>query len=215
MNTAVAVIGAGGHAKVVISTLQTAGYVVGGVFDDDPAKWGTEILGVPVIGAIKDVVQADFAAAVIAIGDNAVRQRLAWQLSDLHWRKVVHPHAWVHPSVEIGAGSVVFAGAVVQPEVKIGKHVIINTGATVDHECIVSDFSHIAPGAHLAGRVVIEEGVFVGMGSNVIQGCRVGAWSIVGAGAVVVRNLPPHVIAVGVPARAIKQHHREAEEQDG
>lgn len=211
MNTAVAVIGAGGHAKVVISTLQTAGYTIEGVFDDDPAKWGTTVLGVPVIGAIHQVSEAGFTEAIIAIGDNAVRQKLARQLRNLRWQAVVHPQAWVHPSATIGAGSVVFAGAVIQPEARIGEHVIINTGATVDHECIVSDFSHVAPGAHLAGRVVVEEGVFVGMGCNVIQGCRIGAWTIVGAGAVVVRNLPAYATAVGVPARVIKRHKREEE----
>ncbi|MER3472561.1 MAG: transferase [Armatimonadota bacterium] len=215
MNTAVAVIGAGGHARVVIGTLQAAGYTVGGVFDDDPTKWGTEILGVPIIGAVQEITRTGLAQAVIAIGDNAVRQKLARQLNDLRWVSMVHPHAWVHPSVEIGAGSVIFAGAVVQPEAKIGEHVIINTGATVDHECIVADFSHIAPGAHLAGRVVIEEGVFVGMGSSVIQGCRVGAWSIIGAGAVVVRDLPAHVTAVGLPARVIREHNTRQEERYG
>lgn len=215
MSTAVAVIGAGGHAKVVIGTLQAAGYTVGGVFDDDPTKWGTEILGVPIIGAVQEITRTGLAQAVIAIGDNAVRQKLARQWNDLRWVSVVHPHAWVHPSVEIGAGSVIFAGAVVQPEAKIGEHVIINTGATVDHECTVADFSHIAPGAHLAGRVVIEEGVFVGMGSSVIQGCRVGAWSIIGAGAVVVHDLPAHVTAVGLPARVIREHNTRQEERHG
>lgn len=215
MKGAVAVIGAGGHAKVVIGTLQAAGYPVGGVFDDNPAKWGQEILGVPVKGAIQQVSEAGFTEAVIAIGDNTVRQKLARQMDNLRWLTVVHPHTWVHPSARIGAGSVVFAGAVIQPEAQIGEHVIINTGATVDHECIVSDFSHIAPGAHLAGRVVVEEGAFVGMGCNVIQGCRVGAWTVVGAGAVVVRDLPAHVTAVGVPARVIKWHDREMEGHHG
>lgn len=194
---------------MVIGTLQAAGYTVGGVFDDAPTKWGTEILGVPIIGAVQEITRTGFAQAVIAIGDNAVRQKLARQLNDLRWVSVVHPQAWVHPSATIGVGSVVFAGAVIQPEARIGEHVIINTGATVDHECIVSDFSHVAPGAHLAGRVVVEEGVFVGMGCNVIQGCRIGAWTIVGAGAVVVRNLPAYVTALGVPARMIKRHEPE------
>ncbi len=205
MSRSVVVIGAGGHARVVIATLQAAGHTVQAVYDDNPAVWGTEILGVRVHGTTDLLAASESVEAVIAIGDNAARLRIARRLQNLKWLTVVHPHAWVHSSVQMGAGTVVFAGAVIQPEARIGEHVIINTGATVDHECTVQDFAHIAPGAHLAGRVIVEEGAFIGMGSNVIQTLRVGAWTTVGAGAVVIRDLPAYVTAVGVPARIVKQ----------
>ncbi len=206
MSRSVAVIGAGGHAKVVIATLRAAGFTVQAVFDDNPSRTGFEVLGVPVLGPIDSLVNAGFSVAVIAIGDNAVRQRIAQRLTHMQWLTAVHPNAWVHPSVRLGAGTVVFAGAVIQPEAVVGEHVIINTGATVDHECTVHDFAHIAPGAHLAGRVTVEEGAFVGMGSSVIQTVRIGAWTTLGAGAVVTQDIPAHVTAVGVPARVVKRH---------
>lgn len=200
----IAVIGAGGHAKVVLGTLQAMSAPVKAVFDDNPSTWGKQILGVPVVGGIHRLVEEGYRRAVIAIGDNTARRRIAMQLRGTQWVTVVHPHAWIHPSVQIGEGTVVFAGAVVQPEAQIGSHVIINTGATVDHECIVKDFAHIAPGAHLAGRVEIGEGAFVGMGSSVIQCCRIGAWTVIGAGAAVIRDIPEGVTAVGVPAKVVK-----------
>lgn len=200
----IAIIGAGGHARVVIGTLQAAGLPVEAIFDDNPSVWNTEILGIPVLGAVNRLIDEGYKRAVIAIGDNATRRRLSVQLRGIEWVSVVHPHTWIHPSVQIGAGTVVFAGVVVQPEARIGKHVILNTGATVDHECIVDDYAHVAPGVHLAGRVEIGEGAFVGIGSSVIQCCKVGAWAVIGAGAAVVRDIPDGVTAVGVPARALQ-----------
>lgn len=187
---------------MVIDTLQAVGLPVGAVFDDNPSTWGTQILGMPVLGAINRLPEEGYRRAVIAIGDNRTRQRLSAQLQGIEWVTVIHPHAWIHPSV--GIGTVVFAGAVIQPEARIGNHVIINRGAVVDHECVVHDYAHVAPGVRLAGRVEIGEGALVGIGSSVIQGCRVGTWTVVGAGAAVIRDVPDGVTAVGVPAKVIR-----------
>src|ERR1044072_1062785 len=132
---AVAVIGAGGHAKVVISTLQAAGYIVTDVFDDDPAKQGTSVLNVPVRGRLSEMAQADRRAAVIAVGSNRIRETLASEI-EMEWLTVVHPQSYVHASVRLGEGSVVFAGAIIQPDTVTGAHAIINTKATIDDDCM-------------------------------------------------------------------------------
>lgn len=193
----IVVIGAGGYAKVVISTLRTNDCSIGAVFDDDSSLWGTELLGVPVRGPIA-MAQSEFELGIIAIGDNAARKRIARRLN-LHWLTLVHSAAWVDPDAKLGTGTVVFAGAVIQPSGVVGEHVIVNTSASVDHDCVVKDFCHIAPGVHLGGNVQIDEGAFLGIGSSVIPGRKVGAWTTVGAGAVVVRDLPECVVAYGVP----------------
>lgn len=197
--TEVAVIGGGGHAKVVIATLRDAGWKVVCAYDGDETKWGTSISGVPIVGD-DDRVGDGPPRAVIAVGNNRTRQRLAHRLG-LEWVTVVHPRAWVDASVRLGAGTVVFAGAVIQPDSVVGDHVIVNTGASIDHDCQVDDFVHLAPGCHLAGEVHVAEGAFLGTGASVIVRVEVGPWSIVGAGGVVVRHVPPGVTAVGVPAR--------------
>jgi UDP-perosamine 4-acetyltransferase len=203
-NEQVYVIGAGGHAKVVISTLLAAGDNVQAIFDDDPRKWGESLLGIPVAGATSELGRLTSARAVIAIGDNASRRRLAKRFQRVDWVTVVHPSATVHPSVQLGPGTVVFAGTVIQPATVIGAHGIINTGATVDHDCLIEDYAHIAPGAHLGGGVRLGEGGFLGIGSTVSPGVMVGRWTVVGAGGVVVRDLPDDVVAVGVPANPVK-----------
>lgn len=200
----VVVMGAGGHAKVVISTLQAAGHTVVAAYADDEARWGCEILGVPVRGPLAAAGEAGVASGVIAIGCNETRKKVA-RVVNLRWLTVVHPAAWVAPDAQLGEGTVVLAGAIVQPGCVVGRHVIINTAATIDHDCVIKDCAHIAPGVHLAGNVRVGEGAFLGIGCTAIPSRKIGAWTIVGAGAVVVRDLGDGVIAYGVPARAKRQ----------
>jgi len=203
MNESVAVLGGSGHARVVISTLRAAGVPILGVYDDNSDARGTKVLGVEVLGPLEQAVTDGATRAVIAIGNNLVRKRLADSpaLAEMEFATVVHPHSFVDPGVRLGAGTVVFAGAVVQPGTVLGRHTIVNTGATIDHDNEIADFCQVCPGAHLAGSVRLEEGVFVATGASLVPGVRVGSWTIVGAGSVVVNDLPANTVAFGVPAR--------------
>jgi len=194
----VSIIGAGGHAKVVISTLRAAGYIVTAVYDDDPIKLGSTLSGVQVQGTT-----ADFPSngnGLIAVGDNIKREMIAQRFEGVQWVTVVHPQACVDQSVKLGSGTVVFAGCVIQADSSIGSHVIINTAATIDHDCIVGDYSHIAPGAHLAGGNWVGDRVLLGIGSVVVPGRRIGSDAVIGAGGVVLKDLAPGATAFGVPA---------------
>lgn len=205
MTSGVAVVGAGGHAKVVIATMRARGLEVAAVYDDSPELAGTTVAGVPVRGPVARMARDGIERAVLAVGDNRSRRRLAQTLGTAlpgcSFPVVVHPSATVHESVELGEGTLVFAGCVVQPDSSLGRFVILNTAATVDHDCAVGDFAHLAPGSRLAGNVALGEGVFLGIGASVLPGRQVGDWSMVGAGGVVVRDIAPGAVAVGVPAR--------------
>ena len=194
----ISVIGAGGHARVVLSTR------IGGVFDDNAEKWGTEIAGAAVIGSPRGVGERERGRAVIAIGDNRGRRKMAQRLAGWEWVTVVHPHAWVHPEVALGEGTVVFAGAVIQPDCRIGDHCIVNTSASIDHDGCLGDFTHLAPGVHLAGEVTVGEGALMGIGSVALPGRTVGPWAVVGAGSVVVQDIPEEAVVAGNPARALR-----------
>ncbi|MCX7427893.1 MAG: acetyltransferase [Planctomycetia bacterium] len=197
-------LGAGGHAKVVLQTLRAMGHTVAMIFDDDAAHWGKTLLGVSVAGPIDRVEEHAALPAVIAIGDNARRKAVASRLN-LEWMTVVHPRAHVDATVRLGAGTVILVGAVIQPDTVVGDHVIVNTSASVDHDCAIGDFAHLAPGTRLAGDVTVGEGALLGIGAVVIPGIRIGDWTTVGAGAAVVRDLPPGVVAMGVPAEVARQ----------
>jgi sugar O-acyltransferase (sialic acid O-acetyltransferase NeuD family) len=196
------VVGAGGHAKVVVATARAAGREIAAVLDDDPDRFKTDFCGLSVEGPIHSSL-ADFrdAEVILAIGDNRARFQLAASIS-LPFATIVHPFAWVARDVKLGEGTVVFAGTVLQPAVRIGRHCVLNTSCSVDHDCTLDDFSQVAPGARLAGAVTVCEGAYIGMGACVIQALNVGAWSVVGAGAAVVRDVVPDTVVKGVPARS-------------
>lgn len=196
----IAIVGSGGHAKVVIATAQAAGHEITGVFDDDASRWGQTVLGIAITGPTAAVLGDPDATAVLAIGVNGVRARLA-TTARCQFATVVHPSAIVHPTVALGPGTVVFAGTVIQPDTRVGAHAIVNTGASIDHDGVLGAFVHVAPGVRLAGDVTLGEGAFLGIGTVAIPGVTVGAWTTVGAGAAIVDDLPADVIAVGVPAR--------------
>jgi sugar O-acyltransferase (sialic acid O-acetyltransferase NeuD family) len=200
----VVIIGAGGHGKVVLSTLRHAGIRVKEFYDDDSAKWGGNVQFVQIVGSVDDLRRLRRRVrAVIAVGDNRRRKEIAESL-DLDWTKVVHPRAFVDLNASIGLGTVVFAGALVQPDARIGRHSIVDTGASVDHDCVLGDYVHVAPNASLAGTVHVGDGCLLGTGCSVCPGVRIGSWSIVGAGSAVIRDLPDGVVAVGCPARVIR-----------
>ncbi|MFZ5951434.1 MAG: acetyltransferase [Candidatus Rifleibacteriota bacterium] len=199
------ILGAGGQAKVVITTARLCGYEPDAIYDDDESKKGLEFAGVPVVGRIVDLPDDFDKASFIAIGSNLVRKKIFQRLRKAVWVSLIHPTAFVCATARIGDGTIICAGARIMVEADIGCQVIINTGANIDHECGVGDFVHVCPGCNLAGAVELEEGCFVGTGASVIPLKKVGAWATVGAGAVVVKNVPENVTVVGVPARILKK----------
>ncbi|HUJ63434.1 MAG TPA: NeuD/PglB/VioB family sugar acetyltransferase [Kofleriaceae bacterium] len=199
----IVVVGAGGHAKVVIATARAAGHEIASVLDDDRARWAKEIAGVVVAGPIEQVLADRDALCVLAIGDNATRRRLA-DAARCRFASLIHPSAVVDDSVSLGEGTVIFAGAIVQPDARIGAHSIVNTAASIDHDCDLGIAVHCAPGARLAGSVRVGEEALVGIGAVVVPGVRIGARAIVAAGAVVVRDVAIGATVVGVPARPLE-----------
>ena len=202
MKNRITVIGAGGHAKVIISLLRLKGLEIDKILDDNPALYGTRLDGSIISGPVDTENIAT--SGIIAIGNNLARFRVSERLEAVNYGSLQHPTAFVDDSVEIGDGTIVMAGAVVQTGSKIGDHVIINSGAVVEHDCFVDDYCHVGPNATLAGGVAVKSGVFVGAGTTVIEGVSIGTWTKIGAGACVVNHLPAHCTAVGVPAKPIK-----------
>jgi len=208
MNRGVVIVGAGGHAKVCIELLRAAGTPVAcciGGDDSDDRCLGLEVHKGDI--HLERLRGMGYDLAFIAIGSNAVRQRLGRIARTLGYRLVnaISPNATISPTARLGEGIAVMAGAVVNACTTIGDLAIINTLASVDHDGEIGEASHIAPHCGLAGNVSVSERAFLGIGSKVIPGISIGADVVAGAGSVIVSNVPPGARIAGVPARPISK----------
>lgn len=211
------IVGCGGHGRVVLDILLNAGrHQVIGFVDSDPEVIGRRIDGLKVLG-YPDELRAlrsafDIDCAVVGVGNNGARRSLAQTVEQagLRLANAIHPSANLAHNVTLGRNVVVAAGALVCAHCQIGDSVILNTGCIVDHESMIGTATHICPGSRLAGRVTVESGAFVGIGATVTQSLRIGYESVIGAGAVVIRDVAPMTTVVGVPARETKSIQQEA-----
>lgn len=206
----IAIWGSSGHALVVVDIIRSCGeYEIVGFLDDlHPEKYGTYVDGIPVLGGIEQLQilkRGGINNIIFGFGHCASRLKLSEfiALNGFELATAIHPKAVVAKNASIGPGTVIAAGAVVNPLARIGMNCIINTLSSVDHECILGDAVHISPGTHLGGLVTVDDGSWIGVGAAVRDHIHIGKCSMIGAGAVVVDNIPSGVLAYGVPAKVM------------
>ena len=200
------IVGAGGHGRVVLDAAREAQMMVAG-FIDTIAMTGTDVNGSPVLGGnalLQDLGCLNAHIFIVAIGDQHARgdlSRLLLERASL--ATVIHPRTTLSESASIGVGTVITAGVIVNANAKVGRYCILNTGCTIDHDNDLADGVQVCPGAHLAGNVRCGTAGFIGTGAIVIPGISIGANAIVGAGSVVVRDVPGGDKVAGNPAKAM------------
>lgn len=204
------IVGAGGHALVVLDALEKAGQKARfqiQVRDGNPAKHMLNRLGYPVqVPEFPEQLPVSPCFFHLALGHFTHRFTLSERalLLDLLPLTIIHPLASVSAHADVGEGTFLAAQAVLAPHARVGMHVIVNHGAIVDHDVQVGDFVHLAPNVTLGGEVEIGRGSLIGAGAVVLPGCKIGDNCVVGAGSVVTRDLPSNSRVIGVPAKAYK-----------
>lgn len=200
------IIGAGGHAKVIIEIFREMGekvdYCVGDLDSPDTC------LGVTVLKGdehLSNLYELGYKKVFVAIGDNFIRRRLADIAGHMgyHLINAISPNAVLSPSARLGKGIAIMSGTIVQADSVIEDLAIINTGATIDHDCQIGQAAHLAPQCVLAGNVIIGKAALLGIGCKVIPGMQIGQNATIGAGGVVISHIPDQTIAMGVPAKIV------------
>jgi len=205
----IVIIGAGGFGREVkwlideINEVSRQWNFLG--FIDDNLNKGTIVNDSIVIGNLA-WLQKQNLNVVCAIGDPNVKKRVLSQLtnSENKYPVLIHPDVRMSKLIDIGEGTIICSGCILTVNINIGKHVIINLDSTVGHDATIGDFSTILPSVNISGHVNIEELVSVGTGAKIIQELRIGRNTIIGAGAIVTKDIPQNVVAVGMPAKPIK-----------
>jgi acetyltransferase EpsM len=202
MTKSVYMVGAGGHAKAVFAALSANHIEPIAIYDDNPQQQGGTLYGVPICGNLEDFTQLGAVSAVIAIGDNYTRKRIAERLPTVHWLTVVHPYSCIHASAKIGRGSVILEGTIVQPDVIIGEHCILNVETMIGHDCVLDNYVHVC-GAKLTGNVHVGEGVLLGANTTVHPSVTIGEWSKSAISSAIMRDVSPYSTVIGNPARCV------------
>ena len=204
--------GAGMQARVVADIVrQQNDYEVVGFLDDvNPERRGSHFEESTILGdqeQLDSLLQNGVQHIILGFGNCGQRLRLATIVTGKGFTlaTAVHPLAIIAPNVPVGPGSVIKAGAIIDPAVEIGANVMISAGVTVAHGAVLEDGARLSAGANVAGRVRVGRGAWLGVGVSVTAGVHIGAGALVGLGSAVLRDVPPHTVAYGVPARVMRQ----------
>lgn len=220
----IVILGAGGLARETLEVIIQANRERGptskrkilGFIDENPKKHGKILNGYPILGDLDwfSTVDTIDIRAVCAIGNNEARKKVTKKAEKLDTRftNVIHPNVQMGRSVKLGEGVVICAGGILTCNIEIGNHVYINLDCTVGHDSILEDYVNLAPSVNVSGDCRLLEGAHVFTGAAIIPPVTVGRWSIIGAGAVVLKDVPDYSVAAGVPAEVIKDRKQEESE---
>ena len=201
------IFGASGHAVSVANVALSAGYEIQCFIDKN--REGSNLLGYSICGGLEELETLDRFSYVIAVGDNATRERIYKKLfveaPNLHFPPLVHSSAVISYFAEIEDGAVVMPKAVIGPNTKVGKFCLVNTQASIDHDCVMLDYSSMAPAACTGGCVTIGLRSAVSIGAIIKHGVKIGDDCVIGAGSYLNKDLASNQVAYGMPAKPVRK----------
>lgn len=196
------ILGASGHGRSVANIAKLNGYDEIEFLDDDQTVHNCGAY--PVVGRCIDAKTRNN-AVFVAIGNAEHRKKYMEFLNDKTIPTLIHPDAIIAEDAAIGTGTVVMPGVVIDPNVKIGKGCIINDNSLVGHDAVIGDYVHISGGVNVAGATVVGEMTWVGVGTTLSNNINICGCCMIGAGAVVVKDIEEPGTYVGVPARKLEK----------
>ncbi len=182
------------------------------------------VIGYPVRRGLHAIISGESRGTLKAM-DEASKGSLIGERAIVRSGTVVYERSTLGPGVEtghnvlireetvIGRGSLVGSGTIIDGRVTIGEHVRIESGVYIPPYTRIGDNVFIGPRAvftndryppssRLQGAVVEDDAV-IGANSVILPGVRIGRGSVVAAGSIVTRDVPPGSVVMGAPARVV------------
>ncbi|WBW98946.1 acetyltransferase [Oceanirhabdus sp. W0125-5] len=207
------IIGSGGVGKEVALLIEQINeykptWNLLGFLDDNKDLHNTVINGYKVLGNIDLLHEYKDINAICAIANYKVKKQIINKLrnNQIKFPNIIHPSICLSKTTYIGEGVIIYPGVVMTSNIEVGDYVILSPKCGIGHESIIKDYVSLLWNVNVSGNVIIEEGCLLGSGSTILQNKKIGRGSIVGAGAVVTKDIPDNSIAVGCPAKVIKNY---------
>lgn len=206
------VFGAAGHGKVVMDIIEKAGkYRISGLIDEN-IPVGNKVLGYEVLGKEEDlpviIKKESVSGIIVAVGDNVIRSKIVSRIEEncpgLPFINAIHPRAYIAKGVKIADGVVVMVDVYLSADSVIGRHCIASANSVFGHDSVMEEFSSFMTCVTVGGGARIGAYASLNIGSVVVNNATVGEHSIIAAGAVVVKDIPPFSLAMGLPARVVR-----------
>jgi sugar O-acyltransferase (sialic acid O-acetyltransferase NeuD family) len=152
--------------------------------------------------------QYNSAHLAIGIGTPHILEKLFDKFSQKYsFPNLIHPNFVGHmETIETGVGNIITAGCIFTLDIKIGSFNIFNLNTTVGHDTVIGSFNVMNPGVNVSGGITLGNKNLIGTNATILQYLTVGDNSILGAGAVLSKNLESNLVAVGIPAKPIKEN---------
>lgn len=205
------IIGAGKYGEVYLSYLQEAGVDVIGFLDDDPKYENHCVKGIPVLGTVskletlKNTHQIE--AVYCPLGNNFLRVKFLSWAKELGYEtpNYIHPSVIISPGVEIGKGVYILLGTTIMPHTVIKDYVMISMGVHLAHHCVLDEGVFLSTGCNFGASIHAHKYVYCGISSTIMTGIHeLGEDCLIGAGAVVIRDVPKKAVMAGVPANILR-----------
>lgn len=205
------IIGAGKYGEVYLAYLQEAGVNIVGFLDDNEALLGKNIKGVPVLGKtslLNTLKKTDGVEGIYCpIGNNELRVFMLSKAASLGYKtpNYIHPSVIVSPNVEIGQGVYILLGTTIMPHTIIKDYVMISMGVHLAHHTVLDTGVFLSTGCNFGASIHASKYAYCGISSTIMTGIhRLGESCLIGAGAVVIKDVPDKAIVAGVPAKILK-----------
>ncbi len=179
-----------------------------GYLDDDIRKQGSSLNQLPILGDINWLSENPRARVVIGFSAPRQKKELVQRLrraKHQYFSTLIHPKTWIGKRVQIGEGSIIYPGVHLDVDIRLGQFTLMNKLATIGHDTEMGDFVTVSPGVNIGGINQVGEGVEFGINSCSIQHLQIGAWSTIGAGAVIIRDVEDHAVMVGNPGKMLRK----------